>query len=145
MMMIPVIQRSKSSLDNFRTMYPHRAVNCLLTTVAFLCLCAVAISTAVVVRQYWLSRVYEPAACRLRNVSYTGEEGRCDLCSDGTMVERAPSGERQTACHPSIFPCLVVGVYYAPVGGGDRRTAEREGVLYAEVKQALWEQGRVCI
>jgi hypothetical protein len=137
--MIPPMQvnKSVSSLDNFRSMSVplatrrHRAVHCAVATVALLAIGALTVGSAIVVREYSLSRAYEVASCQLVNVTYATEDAECVYCA-GSVDKARTDKTSSHACFPVQYPCVRLTVDYTTAGG----TVRGRGILYADTMQA---------
>lgn len=123
------------NLDSFRSsLRPHRAVNCILATICIISVCAIAVVSAIVVREYSLSEDYQAALCRLQNLSYTDLDAQCVFCS-GTVDKTRD--RKIDACHVVHFPCLRATVAFNVLGHTHR------GQLYSDTIQATGNSRQV--
>ena len=113
------------------TSFRSRAGNCILITIAVICVCVLVSCGVMVVREYALEKGYEPSTCRLMNVTHTGNL-KCSYCS--TEGKKKVKGKM---CEPSSFPCVQVKVLY------DLDGTTKQGVLHMDSLQAIGQYHQV--
>lgn len=96
-----------------------RASSCVLMTIAIVAAVVLVVAGVFVVREYALSASYEPASCRVENVTYAPRDAVCLHCSTVAAGEKAGkdrSAGTGSACTSVQFPCVAVSVAYSRPG-----------------------------
>lgn len=135
--MISTAQNAKPfNLNNFRSsLKPRRAINCVLVTISIVCVCAIAVVSAIVVRDWSLAKVYDSAVCLYVNATFSEhDEQHCSFCS-GTVDKSSKSA---SSCTSVSFPCLRITVNFKPITTkkGEDDPVYHEGLLYSDITQA---------
>lgn len=102
--------------------FRHRAGNCILITIAVVCVCVLVACGVIIVREYVLSSSYIEAECRVTNITDRKTYLSCSHCS----VKKKSKEKGKGACAVSSFPCIQIHVSYQH----DGRT--RNGVLHPD-------------
>ena len=105
----------------------QRTGNCILVTIAVVCVCVLVACGVLIVREYALSRNYVTTECVVANVT-RGNLVPCTFCSV----------KKKGACSESAFPCLQILVSYS---SGGRRY---QGILHNDSLQARGKYKQVC-
>ncbi len=113
-----------TGVDSFK----HRASNCILMTIAVICICILVLCGVMIVREYALSVGYDPTICKVTNVTDKGPEQECRYCEPKDKTKE--KGVNHAQCMRVKLPCLLVRVQYSlPTGIG-------EGLLHPDSIQA---------
>ena len=93
--------------------FRHRAGNCILVTIAVICVCILVSCGVLIVREYALDMSYGPSICVVANVTYTPNRYMpCTHCS----VKEKNKQKGKGACKEVFFPCVQVLVNYSADG-----------------------------
>jgi|SRR6218665_424495 len=87
------------------------ASTCVLVTISAVCICIMVVCGVMLAREYSLAKGYERTSCSVKNVTYTGGEQSCLVCTGyrDKSKEKGSTG----SCTTSFFPCVQVTVTYS--------------------------------
>lgn len=120
-----------------------RASSCVLMMVSVVGVIILVIAGVFVIREYSMSASYEPALCRVVNVTYGQRDQVCLHCSTLAAGDKASKDRSQgSTCQSVLFPCLAVLVAY--VRPGDSATdPEHRALLHTDSLQAAGAHNEV--
>ena len=119
--------KTTTTANSFR----NRAGNCILITIAVICVCVLVSCGVMIVREYALEKGYEPSTCQLINITHS-DNLKCSYCS--TEGKKKVKGK---ICETTEFPCIQVRVSY------DLHGTQRKGVLHMDSLQAIGQYQEV--
>jgi hypothetical protein len=122
-----------------------RASSCLLMTTAVVAAVVLVVAGVFVVREYSLSASYEPASCRVENVTYALRDAVCLHCSTVAAGEKAGKDRTSgagSACMSVQFPCVAVSVFYTRAGESSD-VHEHRALLHTDSLQAAGVHNQV--
>ena len=115
--------------------FRHRAGNCILVTIAIICMCILVACGVIIVREYALGKSYIATQCVVRNVTIGTHPVQCQYCS----VQKKTKEKGKGTCTDSSFPCVKIIVNYSHDGIGYR------GTLHHDSLQARGKFQEVCM